>query len=433
MLLHNNKTKKEQAILVNVELSRGENNDLDELKELVLCANVEPIDIFTVKRDNADPRYYIGSGKVQEIAECAKQSEDIVVVFNNSLAPTQQRNIEKITKCRVLDRTEVILDIFAQRARTYEGKLQVELAQLQHLSTRLVRGWTHLERQKGGIGLRGPGETQLETDRRLLRNRIGVIKERLVKVRKQRNQNRRSRQRSMVKTIALVGYTNVGKSSLFNRLCNESIYAENQLFATLDPTMRRLSLPQFGKIVLADTVGFIRGLPHALIDAFQATLEELTKADMLLHVVDAHHPDRDLQIQQVQQVLAEIGASNVPQLLVYNKIDLIDGYDMQARIDDNVDNKPQRAWISVAKNIGIELLQQAIKEVISDDVVHCCLTLMPAEARLRAKLYQLNAIVDETIGERGEFCLEIKLSGAKFDGMYHNVNRAAVARDKNGE
>jgi GTP-binding protein HflX len=289
-----------------------------------------------------------------------------LVIFNHELSPSQERNLEKKLECRVIARTGLILDIFARRARSHEGKLQVELAQLQHLSTRLVRGWTHLERQKGGIGLRGPGETQLETDRRLLGQRIKSLKKRLEKVQSQRDQGRRSRQRGNVPVVSLVGYTNMGKSTLFNRITTSEVYADDRLFATLDPTLRRLKLLDTHSLIMADTVGFIRQLPHDLVESFSSTLEETRDAALLLHVVDAAAPDRDELMEHVNEVLEQIGADEVPQVIVCNKIDKLDSH--QARLDRDEDGKITRVWLSARTGEGVDLLRQVLKEYFPEEV-----------------------------------------------------------------
>ena len=365
-------------------------------------------------RDVSDSRTFIGSGKVQEVLDEVQLHEAELVIFNHALSPSQERNLEREFKCRVLDRTGLILDIFAQRARTHEGKLQVELAQLQHMSTRLVRGWTHLERQKGGIGLRGPGETQLETDRRLLRVRIKSILARLEKVRRQRDQGRRSRRRAEVPTIALVGYTNAGKSTLFNRLTDAEVYAADQLFATLDPTLRRLELEEVGPVIMADTVGFIAHLPHKLVEAFKATLEETVSADLLLHVIDVAAGAREDNIYQVQAVLEEIGAHDIPQLQVFNKLDLLE---QEPRIDYDEHGVPERVWLSAATGAGCDLLLQAIAERVGADMVEEELHLQPQQGRLRAALYKMGAVAAEKYGDDGTAHLSVRLPRADWNRL----------------
>lgn len=340
------------------------------------------------------------------------------MIFNHELSPAQERNLEKLFQCRVIDRTGLILDIFAQRARTFEGKLQVELAQLRHLSTRLVRGWTHLERQRGGIGLRGPGETQLETDRRLLGLRIKAINKRLQKVAQQREQGRRARKRAEVPTISLVGYTNAGKSTLFNALTQSDAYVADQLFATLDPTLRYIRLPQLGKVILADTVGFIRGLPHDLVAAFRATLEETRQADLLLHVVDSHSDYCADTIDEVNKVLTEIGADKVAQLLIYNKIDLRG--DVKPHVDFNEEQKPRRVWLSALTGEGFDLLKESMTQLLSDVVLRCEIKLTAKEGQLRAKLYSIDAVVHESSNEQGEITLELEIQRKDYQRLLGN-------------
>jgi GTPase len=405
----------ERAVLVHLNIaSESEREDPREFEELVLSAGGDPVAYVMGTRDAPHPRTFVGSGKLEEIHNEVQLHDARIVMFNHALSPSQERNLEKVLCCRVIDRTGVILDIFAQRARTHEGKLQVELAQLQHISTRLVRGWTHLERQKGGIGLRGPGETQLETDRRLLRVRIKSILARLDKVRKQRDQGRRSRRRAEIPTLSLVGYTNAGKSTLFNRLTESTVYAADKLFATLDPTLRRLELENVGPVVLADTVGFIAHLPHKLVEAFKATLEETRSADLLLHVIDAATDQREDNIFQVQDVLAEIGAQDIPQLQVFNKLDLLE---QPARIDRNADGVPERVWLSATTGEGTELLLQAVAELVGEDMVSEELSLEPDQGGLRAALYRLGAVKAEDYGEDGVAHLSVRLPRADWNRL----------------
>jgi GTP-binding protein HflX len=355
----------EPAILVHVSFHKGLDEEyIAEFQELVTSAQMQPVQLIRASRIVPDAKYFVGSGKVDEIAELVLAYQVKCVVVNHTLSPAQKRNLEQRLKCKVIDRTELILEIFGQRARTFEGKLQVELAKLHYLSTHLVRGWTHLERQKGGIGLRGgPGETQLEVDRRMLRDRIKSIKERLEKVRKQRQLSRRARQRAAVPTVSLIGYTNAGKSTLFNRVTRAQVFVANQLFATLDPTLRRVNLPDLGTIIVADTVGFIRELPHDLVNAFHATLEETVTANLLIHVIDAHNEERQNYIKHVDKVLEQIGAQNVPQLQVFNKLDLL--ADQKPRIDRDQEGMPIRVWLSAVTGEGIDLLRQALQELLS--------------------------------------------------------------------
>ncbi|MCF6218968.1 MAG: GTPase HflX [Gammaproteobacteria bacterium] len=404
----------ERAVLVHVDVaaSMGE-EDLNEFHELVVSAGAEPVAIVTGARRTPDAKYYIGSGKAEEIAQVVLAEGADVVLFNHALAPSQERNLEAILKCRVLDRTGLILDIFAQRADSHEGRLQVELAQLKHLSTRLIRGWTHLERQKGGIGLRGPGETQLETDRRLLNERIKQLRKRLEKVQRRREQSRKARKKAELPTISLVGYTNAGKSTLFNSLTDSGVYAADQLFATLDPTFRRLELPQAGAAIIADTVGFIRHLPHDLVAAFQSTLEESRNAALLLHVIDSHSVERHAMIEQVNLVLKEIGASEVPQIEIFNKIDLLEGE--KPRIDRDEHGNVRRIWVSAQADLGMELILEAVAEQFRDQRIHHWLNLPADAGRLRARLFELEAVRSERFGEQGEWHLEIELEVREFE------------------
>ncbi len=406
----------EQAILVHVDFpDDNAREDLQEFEMLVSSAGVSALNIITGKRDKPHTKFFVGSGKTEEISEAVRLYEANVILFNHTLSPSQEKNIEALCQCRVIDRTTLILDIFAQRARTHEGKLQVELAQLRHMSTRLIRGWTHLERQKGGVGLRGPGETQLETDRRLLRERMTSIRKRLEKVERQRQQGRRARTRAEIPTISLVGYTNAGKSTLFNHITKADVYAADQLFATLDPTLRKIEVEDVGRVILADTVGFIRHLPHDLVDAFKATLTETREAELLLHVIDIADERRSENIDQVQHVLTEIEAGDVPQLLVCNKIDKLD--DIEPRIDRDETGMPIRVWLSAHAGIGIELLFQALAERLGVEIVTQNLVIPPTEGRLRGILYTLNCITDESYDEQGNCLLSIKLPSREWNRL----------------
>ncbi len=405
----------ERAVLVHLTLDRAEADpDCTEFRELAASAGAECVALISGNRSAPDPRLFVGSGKAGEIRDAVQQGDAGLVIFDHALSPSQERNLEAFLQCRVVDRTGLILDIFAQRARSFEGKLQVELAQLRHLSTRLVRGWTHLERQRGGIGLRGPGETQLETDRRLLADRIRQIRLRLTRVERQREQGRKARRKADLPTVSLVGYTNAGKSTLFNALTQAQVYAADQLFATLDPTLRRLELPGAEPIILADTVGFIRRLPHDLVAAFRSTLQETCEASLLLHVIDACHPDRDEVIAQVETVLAEIGAGEVPQLQVFNKIDL--GGE-SPRLERDSQGMVRAVWLSAATGAGLDLLSTALAERLRGGTIQGWLCLPPAAARLRARLFHLGAVVAEQTGPTGESLLEVRTSRGNMERL----------------
>tara|TARA_R110001583_G_scaffold41891_2_gene133216 strand:- start:40810 stop:41970 length:1161 start_codon:yes stop_codon:yes gene_type:complete len=353
--------KKEAVVLVHLDLNVSDFAEAEqEFIELVESTGARIATIVHGKRQRPDAKFFAGTGKVEEIRQQVLANDAALVIFNHDLSPSQERNLEKQLECSVIARTGLILDIFARRARSHEGKLQVELAQLQHMSTRLVRGWTHLERQKGGIGMRGPGESQLETDRRLLAQRVKSLKKRLEKVQGQRDQGRRSRQRSDIAVVSLVGYTNMGKSSLFNRLTAAEVYADDRLFATLDPTLRRMKLHGIQPLIMADTVGFIRKLPHDLVESFRSTLDETRDAALLLHVVEAGAADRDDLMHHVDDVLQQIGADEVPQLIVCNKIDLLDNH--KARLDRDENGRITRVWLSAKTGEGIDLLRQALQE-----------------------------------------------------------------------
>mgnify|MGYP000330102779 CR=1 FL=1 len=428
MQLFERPRKGERALLVFYAPSGALDDEAaQEFQELARSAGADVVSMVVAKRQRPDPAYLVGSGKLKEIAEAVVAHEAEVVIVSHTLAPGQERNLERELKCRVIDRTGLILDIFAQRARSFEGQLQVELAQLKHLSTRLVRGWTHLERQKGGIGLRGPGETQLETDRRLIGERIKQLNKRLVKVERQRHEQRKSRVRSSQPTVSIVGYTNAGKSTLFNRLTGSAVYAADQLFATLDPTLRRIDLPDAPPVVLADTVGFVRDLPHTLVAAFRATLEETVEADLLLHVVDAHDDEHAARITDVDAVLHEIGADTIAQIIVFNKIDLLPG--AVPRIDRNSEGRVERVWLSAVSGDGLNLLLAALSEwsvARAQRMAAAALDerepplpdwrdaqgrirfwLAPGAGRLRAVLYQRELVRHEAVVEDGGWLMEI--------------------------
>ncbi|MDO9476015.1 MAG: ribosome rescue GTPase HflX [Pseudohongiella sp.] len=406
----------ETSVLVHIEFnSLREQEDPVEFEELARSSGTDPVCFIKGSRKSPDARTFVGEGKLEEIAAAVQEHKADLVLFNHTLSPSQERNLEKVLKCRVRDRTGLILDIFGQRAITYEGKLQVELAQLQHSVTRLKRGWTHLDRQKGGVNLRGAGETQLELDQRMIRQRIKNINKSLEKVRAQREQGRRSRKRAEIPVISLVGYTNAGKSSVFNAITHAGIYAADQLFATLDATLRQIQLPSFGEAVLVDTVGFISHLPHKLVEAFRATLEETVQADLLLHVVDIANEAHDYYIEQVHEVLTEIGAEAIPCIQVLNKIDLMPGF--EPKIDRGENGKPFRVWVSAKTGAGIDLLLAAISEMVTDDVVVKELTLTPDQGRLRARLYSRGAVSHETINDQGQTVLNIKLPRQDFERL----------------
>lgn len=407
----------ERAVLVHLTLHSGP-EDLLELKELAKSAGTDPVHVVTGSRKSPDPKYFVGVGKLDEIKSSLSAFDADIVLFNHALSPSQERNLEKALGVRVVDRNGLILDIFAQRAQTFEGKLQVELAQLKHLSTRLVRGWTHLERQKGGIGLRGPGETQLETDRRLIGVRIKQIQSRLEKVDMQRHQGRSKRKKAEIPAVSLVGYTNAGKSTLFNQLTGANIYTADQLFATLDPTLRHCSLPNNSEIVLADTVGFIRHLPHELVAAFKSTLQEASEADLLLHVVDAHAEDREETVIEVNKVLGDIDAGQIRQLEVYNKIDLLDN--VSPRIDRDEAGAPLRVWLSAQSGAGSDLLYQALSELFSTKKIKMHCYLQADQGQARAKIYTCAKIINEHIDEDGASELVIEID-AKHLGMLKTV------------
>jgi GTP-binding protein HflX len=395
----------EKAILVQINFPDvAENTGIDEFKELAISADAIVLDVVTGMRKIPEAKYYIGLGKAEELKELVEQYSADIVLVNHELSPSQERNLEKLICCRVIGRSGLILDIFAKRARTFEGRLQVELAQLQHLSTRLVRGWTHLERQKGGIGLRGPGEKQLETDRRLLKNRIYYINKRLDKVKNSREQNRLARIKNGEYTVSLVGYTNAGKSLLFNSITNENIYTDDLLFATLDPTMRQIELPGSKAVVLTDTVGFIRNLPHHLVKAFQATLEEVRLSNLILHVIDVSDSNWQSKVLDVEKVLKELDIDkSIPVIEVYNKIDVIN---MRAKMTFNCN----KIWLSAKSKLGINYLLEAISTKLYGKLIEKEITIPCSESKLRAHLYAIKAIVDERVLEDGGWKLKIRLT-----------------------
>ena len=412
----------ERAVLVHLTMRSGQ-EDLLELKELAKSAGTDPVYVVTGTRKRPDSKYFVGTGKLDELKAAVEEYSADVVLFNHPLAPSQERNLEGFLGVRVVDRNGLILDIFAQRAQSFEGKLQVELAQLKHLSTRLVRGWTHLERQKGGIGLRGPGETQLETDRRLLGLRIKQIQQRLDKVDKQRHQGRSKRKKAEIPSVSLVGYTNAGKSTLFNALTGANIYAADQLFATLDPTLRSCQLPNSTEIVLADTVGFIRHLPHELVAAFKSTLQEASEADLLLHVVDSFSEERDEIMLQVNNVLKDIQADKVRQLEVFNKIDLLEN--IQPHVDRDELGNPIRVWVSAESGAGIDLLNEVLAEIFANTKVKRRCYLRPDQTQIRAKLFTCANIIEEHIDESGANDLIIEID-VRYLGLLKDVKNEEI-------
>lgn len=406
----------ERVLLLHVDFAKtSHHEDLQEFHALAEAAGAEILDLIVVKRDQVDVRYLIGKGKVEELAQIAADKKADLLIVNHSLSPSQERNLERVIKCRVIDRTGLILDIFAKRAQSFEGKLQVELAQLNHLASRLIRTWTHLERQKGGIGLRGPGESQLETDRRLIRGRIKTLQERLAKIKAQRSASRKSRRKSALPTISLVGYTNAGKSTLFNLLTQGEVYVADQLFATLDPTLRRIQIPGVGDAILVDTVGFVQQLPHQLIEAFSATLEETRDADLLLHVIDATDPNRAEKIDHVNEVLKQIHADKVLQLVVFNKVD---------QLSSEQSFPEGTVAISAKTGQGIVALEQAIARVLASELIKCKLLLSADMGGLRAQLFQHQAILQEQIQEDGSFLLTVQLHR---DVLRHILQKFGIA------
>nr|WP_169509124.1 ribosome rescue GTPase HflX [Arhodomonas aquaeolei] len=405
----------ERAVLVQLDDGGASLDEtLEEFSALAVSAGAEIVDRVVNRRDRPDPRYFLGRGKVAELGERIAAAGADLVLVNHMLSPAQERNLERELGCRVLDRTGLILDIFAQRARTHEGKLQVELAQLRHIASRLVRGWSHLERQKGGIGQRGPGETQLEMDRRMLGHRIKQLEKRLERVRRQRSQGRQARRKRDLPAVSLVGYTNAGKSTLFNRLAESTVFTADQLFATLDTTLRRVPLPGGESAVFADTVGFISDLPHQLVAAFRSTLEEVIEADLLLHVVDASAADRGDQVTEVEGVLGEIGAGEVPVLTVYNKIDRLG---QPARVDRDEHGTPVALWVSAKTGEGLDLLPGVVAERVGERRARGRLRLPPSEGRLRALVYQSGEVLEERMLDNGDCLLEVSLPQREMERL----------------
>ncbi len=409
----------ERCFLVNINFPRKPtlNASLSELESLVSSADLETVKSFELSRNYPDPKYFIGFGKLHEIKLLIDESKAELVIFNHAISPAQERNIEEVLGCKIIDRTRLILEIFSQRAQTHEGSMQVELARLNYATTRLVRGWTHLERQKGGIGVRGgPGETQLELDRRMVRKRISLVESRLEKVRKQRSLGRHSRQRSDVKSVAIVGYTNAGKSTLFNALTGADVLVKDQLFATLDPTLRKLDVPKLGEVVLSDTVGFIRNLPHDLVKAFCATLEEAIEADLLLHVIDSSDPEHVEYMRQVDIVLDQIGADTKPTINVFNKIDLLEN--MVPKITYTEEGIPNNVYLSVQEEDGLNFLNQAIAEFFHRQWSKGVLSLEVKYAKIRSQLYKLGVVESEETSDKGDFILTVDIAQSDLNKIY---------------
>jgi len=406
----------ENAILVHVDFYRESDREiLEEFYELVDSAGAKACELITTKRESPDSKFFVGKGKIEEIKLAVELHEADVVIVNHALSPSQEKNISELLDCQVLDRVGLILDIFAQRARSHEGKLQVELAQLKRMSTRLVKGWTHLDRQ-GGIGARGPGETQLETDRRLIQGKIQQLESRIKKVRAQRKLARKSRKKSELPTITIVGYTNSGKSTLFNQMTNANVYAEDRLFATLDSTLRKVRLAGAGNVIFADTVGFIRHIPHDLVAAFKSTLEETSEADLLIHLVDASDPYRAEKVADVIDVIKEVGAESVPQILVYNKIDALDDC-VQPHVDYSEEGLPHRIWLSAKEGNGIDLMLDAVASFFSGNFITVQIELDVQAGKKRAYLYTLGTILSESFHDNGNSQFTMNLTHNEWESI----------------
>ncbi len=414
-----NEARIDRAILVRQESGKVSNElvQFEEIQLLAESAGAEVVGVILSKRRSPSSSTFIGSGKVEELQALIASTDATLVIVDHIISPIQERNLERAVQCRVIDRTRLILDIFASRASSNEGKLQVELAQLRHLSTRLVRGWTHLERQKGGIGLRGPGETQLETDRRLIGRRIKTLIKRLEKVSIQRELRRHGRKKVPISTVALVGYTNAGKSSLFNRLSGAGVLSQDVLFSTLDTTMRRIDLPDYGPVILSDTVGFIRDLPHGLVSSFHATLEEVTSASLLLHVIDTSSEEADQRIDDVESVLEEIGAADIPRLEVYNKIDLLDNI---AKQTTDVAGAVRKIWLSSRSGEGVDLLMNALGDFFRRDHVLVRIRLPAYAGKLRASVYTRIGVMHEQVLDCGDTVLDLEVCESDVNWLVTN-------------
>jgi len=424
----------EKSILVHVDFYHESDREmLEEFYELVDSAGAEACELITAKRNSPDSKLFVGKGKAEEIRLAVELHEADVVIVNHTLTPSQEKKLSELLDCQVLDRVGLILDIFAQRARSHEGKLQVELAQLKRMSSRLVKGWTHLDRQ-GGIGARGPGETQLETDRRLIQGKIKQLENRIQKVRMQRKLGRKSRKKSELPTITIVGYTNAGKSTLFNQMTKANVYAEDRLFATLDSTLRKVHLPGAGKVIFADTVGFIRHIPHDLVAAFKSTLEETSEADLLIHLVDAADMHRKEKISDVLEVIKEVGAEDVPQILVYNKIDSLQPA-VQPHVDYNEDNVPHRIWVSAQENKGIDLMLEAVASFFRGVFVKVSIELDANAGKKRSDLYSLGTILEEKFAENGNSKFIMSLTNKEWQLIqgWEEVIEAKIIKNTSSE